>query len=139
MQRSSYAVLVALICSACAVPDNVRSVESADFHFASEIELRQRMQSMADRIGAIAKTSMSQDLTLENQQDIVLPLLDEIETIATEIDGASTVTNYSVINQYMGAFLYDVTVARQFALKSPPNLLPARRLIKSCLSCHESI
>jgi len=39
----------------------------------------------------------------------------------------------------MGAFLYDVEIARGFILQNPPNYFPAGTLIKSCLSCHQSI
>jgi len=65
--------------------------------------------------------------------------LDKIERIASGLGGPDTITNYSVINRYMGAFLYDVTVAREFAERDPPNYVPAFRLLKSCQACHESM
>jgi hypothetical protein len=97
------------------------------------------MQTMADRLSAVAFVTLNAELTPEQQRAEILPLLDSIKTIAASIDGDDAVTNYSVVNRYMGAFLYDVGLARKFASREPPNLIPAQRLIKSCLSCHESI
>jgi len=109
------------------------------YHVLSHHELSSGMQSMADRIRSIATVSLNMDMSDDDQRDIIVPLLDGIEHIAADLDGENSVTNYSVINRYMGAFLYDVGLAREFALRDPPNLVPSQRLIKSCLSCHESI
>ena len=126
---------VVILGSGCATAER----EPADFHVLSEAELSIDMKAMADRVGGIAIVSLDQTLTDEQRRQKILPLLDGIEVIARAVKGEGVVTNYSLINRYMGSFLYDVANARDFANRQPPNLVPAQRLIKSCLSCHQSI
>ena len=95
---------------------------------------------MADELAHIALIILDDKPSGAERRQQILPMLDRIEIIAATLAGEDeVVTNYSVINHYMGAFLYDVGVARQFAQREPANLIPAGRLIKSCMSCHESI
>ena len=131
--------MVSLLMSACASTQPDITDNPAVFHVLSESEVSVNMQAMADRITVLSLVALDDKLSLEQKRDKVLPLLDSIELIASELDHDGAVTNYSLINRYMGAFLYDVTVARRLANGNPPNLLPAQRLIKSCLSCHASI
>jgi len=122
-------------CTPIAVTEN----QSDTFHLISDTELSQGMQNMANRISIIALLGMNDDMGAEQKRIRVISLLDEIESLASSIDGHGSVTNYSVINRYMGSFLYDVSLARQFANRQPPNLVPSQRLIKSCMACHESL
>lgn len=137
--RTSWLAFLVLLLNACAAPDSLNNPESAHFHILSESQVRTGMQQMANRIHSIANTSLNEEISLEQRRDRILPMLDDIESIAGELDGDQAITNYSVINRYMGSFLFDVSVARKFVQRNPPNLLPAQRLIKSCLSCHDSI
>lgn len=139
MQGTWFAIWILLMTSACAVPDSVKAPVPAHFHILSQSEITDGMQQMADRVRLIASTRLNRELSLEQQRKRILPQLDDIKTIAGNLDGDGAVTNYSVINRYMGSFLFDVDVARQFAQRDPPNLIPAQQLINSCLSCHESI
>lgn len=131
--------MVSLLMSACASTQPDIKENPASFHVLSESDVSVNMQAMADRITMLSLLALDDKLSLEQKRDKVVPLLDSIELIASELDHDGAVTNYSVINRYMGAFLYDVAVARRLANGDPPNLLPAQRLIKSCLSCHASI
>ena len=105
----------------------------------TETKLRGDMLNLSDSIREIADITMDKDITLLMQRSRILPLLDNIEGVAGGLGGGPVVTNYSVINYYMGAFLYDVSIARKFANREPPNIVPAGRLINSCLACHRSI
>ena len=131
--------LALLTLTACATSFQAQDEEPARFHILSERELQLDMQTMANSISAIAFIALDSDMAPDQQQARVLFFLDSIRSIATDIDHDHAVTNYSAINRYMGAFLHDVGVAREFAAREPPNLVPAQRLIKSCLSCHDSI
>ncbi len=135
--RMMCTLVVVILSSSCATAE--REHEPADFHVMSQTELGIDMKAMADRIGGIAIVSLDQSLTDEQRRQKILPLLSEIEEIAEGVKGEGMITNYSVINRYMGSFLYDVANAREFASRQPPNLVPAQRLIRSCLSCHQSI
>lgn len=108
------------------------------FHVISESELRSEMLKLADNIGEVADITTDKNSTLKIQRERIIPLLNNIESVASGLGGGPVVTNYSVINYYMGAFLYDVSVAREFVNKNPPNIVPASRLINSCLACHRS-
>lgn len=139
MKTGIIAVLAPLILSACAsVPSDTEDSPRL-FHVLSDTELSVNMQAMADRISVLSLIALDDDMSLQQKRDKVVPLLNSINLIASELDHDGAVTNFSVINQYMGAFLYDVALARRFASAEPPNLVPSQRLIKSCLSCHESI
>ena len=143
MQRSvpgrvMYLFIVGCLSSSCALVER-EPKEPASFHVMSESELSIDMNAMGELIGGIAIVSLDQSLSDEARRRRILPLLDGIEQIARGVKGENEVTNYSVINRYMGAFLHDVANARSFAYRQPPNLVPAERLIKSCLSCHQSI
>lgn len=69
----------------------------------------------------------------------MLTSLDRIAARARQVGGDGAVTNYSVVNDYMDGFLEDVAVSREFAAREPPNLVPANRLVPSCLACHRSL
>lgn len=139
MNTRTLAVTVSLVLSACASTQPDEGENPRLFHVLSESEVSVNMQAMADRITVLSLLTLDDELSPEQKRDKVVPLLNSIELIASELDQDGAVSNYSVINRYMGAFLYDVSVARRFANQTPPNLLPSQRLIKSCLSCHESI
>jgi hypothetical protein len=115
-----------------------RVATSHQFHVISEDELRGEMLKLADYIGEVADITVAEETTLHIQRDRIIPLLNNIASVASGLGGGQVVTNYSVINYYMGAFLYDVSVALKFAYKNPPNIVPAGRLINSCLACHRS-
>lgn len=140
MKNAVLVLSVACLLVACtAQPTEPDARQTEQFHVLSLSELHLNMQAMADRVTSVAFIAMDDNLTPEQKQDRILPLLDGIESIATDIDHNGATTNFSVVNRYMGSFLYDVSVAKSFASRQPPNLVPAQRLINSCLSCHESI
>ena len=129
-------MLVALLVGACSAIEK----KPDRFHHLTPIAIQTDMQEMADQLALITLTLLNSDSTDEVRRQKILPMLDRIETIAQSITaGGEVITNYSVINNYMGAFLYDVGIAQEFAQREPANLLPAGRLVRSCMSCHESI
>jgi len=129
-------LMASSLVSACSMPEE----KPMRFHYLSPGAVQTDMQHMADQLALVAITVMDSESTDPARREQILPMLDRIETIAANLAGGDeVVTNYSVINHYMGAFLYDVGVARQFAIREPANLLPAGRLVKSCMSCHESM
>lgn len=136
--RVMYLCVIGCLSSGCATVER-EPIEPANFHVMSESELSIDMNAMGEQIAGIAIVSLDRSLSGEERRQRILPLLDAIEQIARGVKGEGEVTNYSVINRYMGSFLYDVANAREFANRQPPNLVPAERLIKSCLSCHQSI
>lgn len=139
MKTRAIAVLATLLLSACASSQPDIKENPSLFHVLSESELSINMQAMADRITVLSLVALDNQLSLAQRRDKVVPLLNSIELIAAELDHDGAVTNYSVINRYMGAFLHDVAVARRLAYGDPPDLMPAQRLIKSCLACHAAI
>lgn len=125
-----------LLVSGCTV---VATEEPVSFHLINELQLRSEMQRMAKRIVVLTEMSMAEENPGTASRNDVLLELNQIQQIAWGLRGDEEVTNYSVINRYMGSFLYDIEVAKQFAKRDPPNFVPSNRLIKSCLSCHQSI
>lgn len=117
----------------------VTTEEQVNFHLLSEHQLRSEMQRMANHIVILTEMSMAEDNPASASRSEILLQLNQIQQIARGLRGEAEVTNYSVINRYMGSFLYDIEVAKQFARRDPPNFVPSNRLVKSCLSCHQSI
>ena len=114
----------------------------APFHVIEERVLHTQMKQMSTHLAEVTELTMGVGDTAGGNPALkaqVLAQLDTIEGIARGIDADNAITNWSVINRYMGAFIYDVRVAREFAADEPPNYVPANRLIRSCLSCHSSL
>jgi len=109
------------------------------YHVMSDDQLHGEMRSMVVDIRKLLEIYLDSDYPEPQRQNSALAYLDNIERTAEGIGGDEKITNFSVINQYMGAFLYDVGIARDFVEKSPPNYFPAGALIKSCTSCHQTL
>ncbi len=123
---------------ACTAAPVQTSIAPQRVHLLSQDELSTHMQDMATRLAVISFIALDTSLTIEHRSAQVIPLLDSIQSIAAGIDDDGATTNYSAINRYMSDFLFDVGLAQEFARRKPPNLFPAQRLVKSCMSCHES-
>jgi len=135
-------VILLLSAATCQSPLTRDPPEVADkitYHTLGDANLHAQMQEMAIEIRALIDVYYEHDLEESARQDRALASLSRIQNIADDLGGENKITNYSVINEYMGAFLYDVEIARGFILQNPPNYFPAGTLIKSCLSCHQSI
>lgn len=122
-------------CNACALSEPRR----LNYQIIHEPALQSEMRSMGVSIGALAEYFFEKNIDQEQLYKGVHAELNKLERTASRLGGVDTITNYSVINRYMGAFLYDVRLAREFAEREPPNFEPAFRLIRSCQSCHESM
>jgi len=128
-------ISVAIVATSCAITEP----EKQYYQVLHEQALHSEMREMAMSLGVLADYYFEDARTDEELYRSVHAELDKIEKIASGLGGSDTVTNYSVINRYMGAFLYDVNLAREFAEREPPNFVPAFRLLKSCQACHESM
>jgi len=124
-----------LTCGSCATTES----EKRAYQIIHEPALHSEMQAMANSLGELAILYFDSDHDDARLYRSVQDELAKIERIASRLGGEDTITNYSVINNYMGAFLYDVKLAREFADRDPPNYVPAFRLLRSCQSCHESM
>jgi len=131
--------LTTLLAGCQAVSDITADSKKPDFHVLGQAMLHGEMRLMAAELRILLDTHLDDSLPEPGRQQKALAALNRIQSIASGIGGDDVVTNYSVINDYMGAFLYDVGVAKEFAMKNPPNYFPGGTLIKSCLSCHQSI
>ena len=127
-------LLVLTLCVSCALSEE----KSDEYRTIHESVLRSDMKTMANSLGVLANLHFETDIGDAQRQYMVIRELGTIEEIASGIGGDDVVTNYSIINRYMGAFLYDVSLAKQFANREPPNYIPANRLLNSCMSCHIS-
>jgi len=98
-----YICLFAL-CTACALSEPRR----LNYQIIHEPALRSEMRSMGINIGTIANYYFEKDVDDKQLYKGVHAELDKLERTASRLGGVDTITNYSVINRYMGAFLYDV-------------------------------
>lgn len=125
-----------LLATACSgIPTT--NTDTTNIHLYESVDMSSRMHAMSAELLHIHINTMRSELTANEHQEL-LTRLRALEGMAKAIGGDGVITNYSVINQYMGAFIYDVQLAQKFANKTPPNYVPANRLVKSCESCHDS-
>lgn len=139
MVVTTCALLLAL--SGCITMDDKFNPGYSDYtsvHVIGEEALHAEMGAMSQELLTLLQLNASTDRPEPQSQQLALDTLNKIKSIASSIGGDNVITNYSVINRYMGAFLYDVGVAQDFVEKQPPNYFPAASLIKSCMSCHDS-
>jgi len=134
LQTALYSLVTLTLCLGCAIDKKGYKLQTIH-----ESVLHADMTTMAHSLGRLARLHFDTDITDTERHSIVINELNSIERIASGIGGDDVVTNYSVINHYMGAFLYDVALAKQFAYRDPPNYVPANRLLNSCRSCHNSL
>lgn len=142
MRTSSAATATALsiiVVSACVAyqPDSNNLVQQ-NVHVLGKEKVSGSMQLMGDHLFNLTAMTTSSDVDDQALNRAVRRELGIIKGIAKGLGGSGQITNYSVISRYMGSFIHDVQVAEEFASRNPPNYVPANRLIKSCLSCHES-
>ena len=133
-RRFGYVGLAALL-SGCALAEP----KELPFQVIHEPALHSEMRTMSKSLGVIADLYFDESVSETQRYNSVRAELNKVERTASGLGGVDTVTNYSVINRYMGAFLYDVNVAKEFIDREPPNFVPAYRLIRSCQSCHGSM
>lgn len=129
------------VLSGCIVMDDKFNPGYSDYtsvQVIGEESLHAEMGAMSQEMLTLLQLNADTDRQEPQSQQLALNKLNNIKSIASNIGGDGVITNYSVINRYMGAFLYDVGVAQDFVLKTPPNYFPAASLIKSCMSCHDS-
>ena len=131
------ALIVLLVLNvSCASNSGNRSL-SKNVHVYNSVDMSNRMKGMSAELLTIT-TLTSQSTLTPSEHNELLKRLQSLSLKARTIGGEGVVTNYSVINQYMGAFIYDVELAKQFANMDTPNYVPANRLVKSCISCHDT-
>lgn len=103
------------------------------------------MRALADEL--LAMNALTLDGTDEKGEafsraeraERVIAHLDRIERRALGVGGRGAPSNRSEIDDHMDGFLHDVALAREFARRDPPNLVPANRLVNSCESCHAEL
>jgi len=134
-----FRIILCIGCSVVLAACALNKPKEKSYRVIHEPALHSEMRSMGNSLGVIVTHYYENKLNDSELHDIVSTELTNIESIAASLGGEDTITNYSVISRYMGAFLYDVRLAREFAERDPPNFLPAFRLVHSCQSCHESM
>jgi len=94
---------------------------------------------MANSVRMLLALNHMEELEIAERKKRVLHQLDILEGTARILDENAEIYDYSVRSPYMGAFLHDVGIAREFALLDPPDFEPSAGLIKSCLFCHQTL
>jgi hypothetical protein len=100
---------------------------------------RADMLKMTDSLRTILVVAVDDKLETDEQRTHILTELDTLQELASAIDDDGEVYSYTNRNPYMGSFLHDIDMAREFASDTPPNFEPSRKLINSCLFCHKSL
>lgn len=116
--------------------DDSGTLERDTYHRAL---LREDMRAMTISVRKLLVLDAQSEVSEEERHRQVMRELDNLEGTARVVQEDGEISNYSLLNPYLGSFLHDISMAREFALQSPPNYQPATWLIKSCLFCHKHI
>jgi hypothetical protein len=119
------------------LPDHIEADPERDFYHQSL--LREDMRAMTISVRKLLVLDSQKEVSAKDRHRQVMRELDNLEGIARIIDEDEELVGYSLSRPYLGAFLHDVSMAREFALQDPPDYQPATWLIKSCLFCHKNI
>ena len=133
----SLLVLIAWM-NGCASYDAGVSQPAQEVHVLGTADVANSMQQMGEHLFILTALTLSDESEINNLNTQVMHELNTLSSIARDLAGPGQITNYSMINRYMSSFHYDVQLAMKFASRTPPNYVPANRLIKSCMACHES-
>ena len=101
--------------------------------------LREDMRAMTISVRKLLVLDAQSEVSDEERHRKVMRELDNLEGTARIVQEDGELISYSLLYPYLGSFLHDVSMAREFALQNPPNYQPATWLIKSCLFCHKNI
>lgn len=133
-----------LLATGCTLADkNADAARQFYEHFTTEryheSAFRNDMLDMADSLRTILVIAVDEEQSIDEQQRVILRELEVLNALAAVVDEDGQVYSYTQRNPYMGSFLHDIGMAKEFAGAAPPDFEPARRLINSCLFCHKSL
>jgi len=110
----------------------IKAENQHDSHLATD------MQSMFRSATALMSLETDGGITEEERLSRIMRELDNLDDTARILKNGREITNYSLTSLYMGSFLHDVQMAKEFATLSPPDFEPAYGLIRSCQYCHDN-
>ncbi len=129
--------LTPLLVAACAIITDIPQTHPVQMNHNSL--LNEDMRYMLTSIRNLMLLSIDTGLTDSERQDRVLRELDLLNSTARILKDGEELYGYSVADPYLGSFIHDISMAKEFALQSPPDYEPAIGLRKSCLMCHENL
>lgn len=109
---------------------------SDDIIYLERNQLKSKMALLASYMRQIDEILLDGSIVSSDQQQAVLKLLNNIESVTADLGGSVT-TNHRVIDDHIDQFKTDVDNAIRHAGASPPNYFALGRLAGSCAACHE--
>jgi len=104
-------LLLSILASGCesisGSAENQKKLAS-DFHVINESGLHDDMRKMGIELRVLLDNHLDNDYPEPGRQRKTIASLDRIENIAKALVGNTKITNYSIINEFMAEFLYDV-------------------------------
>lgn len=147
MKTRALTTVIQLVLSACASlvlvscsSDFAAAVRSVtyppEFVYVSSDELRSRMDRLGYQLARLDNALVEDDLRQPNQQE-VLSILSEIETIGSRLQAGEAGASHPFLEDEMPRFVNDITRARMAASLDPPQYYLAGRVAGSCVNCHQ--
>jgi hypothetical protein len=109
-----------------------------NFTYITEEQLRSTMWRLAEQIRWLDAVLRDDSRVEPDRQQTVLDLLDEIDAMASEIDGSGVGTNHPLLDAHLPRFRDDLALARSAAASDPPYYALAGEVAGACVYCHES-
>ena len=148
MQTNSKPLLVfscLLVLSSCVLTPSQQersNINAAGFNnrtvYAHSGQLADDMRSMMQGVTNLMSIETDKSISDTHRHLRIMRELAMLENAAKVIKDGTEISGYSSTNPYMGAFLHDIQMAKEFAELTPPDYQPATSLIKSCVYCHQN-
>ncbi len=100
-------------------------------------QLADDMNSMMQGVTNLITLETDESISDTRRHVRIMRELKMLENAAKVIKDGTEISGYTTTNPYMGAFLHDIQMAKEFACFTPPDYQPAASLIKSCVHCHQ--
>lgn len=106
--------------------------------YAHSGQLADDMRSMMQGVTNLMTIETDKTISDTRRHVRIIRELAMLENAAKVIKDGTEISGYSTTNPYMGSFLHDIQMAKEFAELTPPDYQPATSLIKSCVYCHKN-
>ena len=108
-----------------------------DFVYLEQTKISSKMALMSFYMRQIDEILLDDSAISSEQQRKIVSIVSKIDANANSLGADGVRTNHLVIDDHIGQFKTDVTIALRDASSSPPNYFALGRLSGSCLACHQ--
>ena len=109
----------------------------SDFVYLEQNQIRSEMALLSLYMRQIDEILLDDSTVSSAQQEQIIKILSKVDDSVDSLGAGNVRTNHLVLDDHLGQFKSDVTVAMRDASSDPPNYFALGRLSGSCVACHQ--